>query len=118
MISALKLAHMGGAGGGDWYCMQGFDLIPGSRYFNLFCSHDLNRWDQEWVLDSYKQCDHAVYWFALPALGQGQRSRSTRKMLGHRKLLEVCVESSMSDACFVGCVTNEEIIFAQLVHQR
>jgi hypothetical protein len=39
-------------------------------------------------------------------------------MLERRKLLEVGAESPASGARFVGRVTNEEIIFAQLVHQR
>ena len=40
--------------------------------------------------------------FALPTLGQGQRSRPARKMLRRRKLLENAAESPASGARFVG----------------
>jgi len=40
--------------------------------------------------------------FALPALGQGRRSRPARKRLRRVKLLEMCAESPASGARFVG----------------
>ena len=40
--------------------------------------------------------------FALPALGQGRRSRPARKMLRRVKLPEMCAESPASGARFVG----------------
>ena len=39
---------------------------------------------------------------ALPALGQGRRSRPARKMIRRRKLLGMCAESPASGARFVG----------------
>jgi hypothetical protein len=39
--------------------------------------------------------------FALPALGQGRRSRPTGKMKRRRKLLGMCAESPASGARFV-----------------
>ena len=40
--------------------------------------------------------------FALPALGQGRRSRPARKMIRRRKLPEIAAESPASGARFVG----------------
>ncbi len=40
--------------------------------------------------------------FALPALGQGRRSRPARKMLRRMKMLGMCAESPASGARFVG----------------
>ena len=53
-------------------------------------------------------CKAAAERFALPALGQGRRSRPARKMIRRRKLLEIAAESPASGARFVGwrCFAN------------
>ena len=55
--------------------------------------------------------------FALPALGQGRRSRPTGKMIRRVKLLGICAESPASGARFVRrfvlCKTTRRIAVAQ-----
>ena len=55
--------------------------------------------------------------FALPALGQGRRSRPARKMLRRRKLIEIRTESPASGARFVGraCYRNYEIDYSRKI---
>ena len=49
--------------------------------------------------------------FALPALGQGRRSRPARKMIRRVQLLEIAAESPASGARFVGRFFNRNIQF-------
>jgi hypothetical protein len=49
--------------------------------------------------------------FALPALGQGRRSRPARKMIRRRKLLGMCAESPASGARFVGRIFIDLTLF-------
>ena len=96
-----------------WPKLLTWKTPPLKKDLNFWANRKANLVNQIWLLALL--FGSATQRFALPALGQGRRSRPARKMIRRGKLLGMCAESPASGARFVS-LRFFEVTFAIIIN--